>query len=124
MPLPVHTILALVVSSFAHAGVAAADTLRLTDRVVTTGNGHAARTIEVEDHERIHSLKEAGKILSLESLIETIRRENPGRIIEIELDDDDGRYVYELELVDEQGIVWDLEVDARTGERLKKEQDD
>jgi uncharacterized membrane protein YkoI len=38
--------------------------------------------------------------------------------------DDDGSYTYELELVDEQGVVWDLEIDARTGKLLEKKQDD
>ncbi|MCA1604205.1 MAG: hypothetical protein LC775_01680, partial [Acidobacteria bacterium] len=32
--------------------------------------------------------------------------------------------IYELEVVDEQGIVWDLEIDARTGKLLEKKHDD
>jgi len=74
--------------------------------------------------DKVWELKQSGKIMPLEDLIKQVRRDYPGRIIEIELDDDDGRYVYELELVDENGVVWDLDVDAKTGQVLKYEQDD
>jgi uncharacterized membrane protein YkoI len=74
--------------------------------------------------EEVWELKESGRIMPLEDLISQVHSEYPGRIIEVKLDDDDGRYVYELELVDENGVVWDLEVDASTGQVLKYEQDD
>jgi len=74
--------------------------------------------------DKVWELKQSGKIIPLEDLIKQVRRDYPGRIIEIELEDEDGRYVYELELVDENGVVWELEVDASTGQVLKYEQDD
>jgi len=40
--------------------------------------------------------------------------------MEIELDNEDNRYVYGLEIVDEKDIVWDINLDARTGELLKR----
>lgn len=118
------TILALALSGRSYTGFAPADPLQLAGAVVTTDKGHAAGSPRVEDHEQIRRLKESGTILSLESVLEQIRRDHPGRIIEIELDDKDGTYTYELELVDEQGIVWDLEIDARTGKLLEKNRDD
>jgi uncharacterized protein YpmB len=74
--------------------------------------------------DEVWELKQSGKIMPLEDLIKQVRRDYPGRIIEIELDEEDGRYIYELELVDENGVVWDLDVDAKTGQILKYEQDD
>jgi uncharacterized protein YpmB len=74
--------------------------------------------------DKVRELKQSGKIMPLEDVIKQVRRDYPGRIIEIELEEEDDRYVYELELVDENGIVWDLEVDASTGQVLKYEQDD
>ncbi|MBU2014530.1 MAG: PepSY domain-containing protein, partial [Gammaproteobacteria bacterium] len=35
-----------------------------------------------------------------------------------------GRYVYQLELRDDKGVQWDVELDAKTGEVLKDHQDD
>ncbi|MEX0950758.1 MAG: PepSY domain-containing protein [Gammaproteobacteria bacterium] len=76
------------------------------------------------DIDEIRRLKEAGSIMPLEDIIVKMRRDYPGRIIEIELDEDDGLYVYEIEYVDDDGMVWDLELDARNGELLKREIDD
>jgi uncharacterized membrane protein YkoI len=119
-----RTILALALSWHAYTGSAPADTLQLADTIATPDKGRAAGSPGVEDHEQIRRLKESGRIRSLESVLEEIRRDYPGRIIEIELDDDDGRYTYEIELIDEQGVVWDLEIEARTGKLLEKKQDD
>lgn len=74
--------------------------------------------------DEVWELKQSGKIMPLEDVIKQVRRDYPGRIIEIELEDEDGRYIYELELVDENGVVWELDVDAKTGQVLKYEQDD
>lgn len=77
-----------------------------------------------DDHDRARRLRDAGDILPLETLIERVRAERPGRILEIELEEKKGRILYEVELVDEGGVVWELYFDARSGELLKSKQDD
>lgn len=77
-----------------------------------------------DDHDRARRLRDAGDILPLETLIERARAERPGRILELELKEKKERILYEVELVDENGIVWELHFDARSGELLKSEQDD
>ena len=47
-----------------------------------------------------------------------------GNIEETELEEEYGRYVYQLELRDDKGVQWDVELDAKTGEVLKDHQDD
>ena len=42
-----------------------------------------------------------------------------GRLIEAELEVERGRYLYELELLDEQGRLWKLYFDAKTGQQVK-----
>lgn len=74
--------------------------------------------------DQVHRLKEAGDIMSLETLLQRVRRDYPGRVIEIEIEKDNGRYVYELEIVDNEGIVWEIELNARTSELIKREVDD
>lgn len=74
--------------------------------------------------DQVHRLKETGDIMSLEALLRQVRQEYPGRVIEIELEEENGRYIYELEIVDDEGIVWDIELDARSGELIKREVDD
>jgi uncharacterized membrane protein YkoI len=40
-----------------------------------------------------------------------------------DLDEEYGKYVYEVELEDRNGIEWDIELDALTGQVLKNHQD-
>lgn len=76
------------------------------------------------DHERAKALFESGEILSLEQILKNIRDEYPGRLLEIKLEQKKKRVIYEVELLDAQGLVWELKLDAVTGELLKREQDD
>lgn len=70
-------------------------------------------------------LRDAGTIRSFEELNETALAQHPGgRIEETELEDEYGRYIYQIELRDAQGVQWDLELDASTGKLLKNHQDD
>lgn len=75
------------------------------------------------DHDRAKQLKEAGEILSLEQVIETAKRDHPGQLLEAELEEKKGRFIYELELLDEEGIVWELKYDAKSGELLKEKRE-
>lgn len=61
-------------------------------------------------------LRDAGTIKSFEQLNEAALAQHPGaRIEETELEDEYGRYIYQIELRDTQGVQWDLELDASTG---------
>ena len=49
---------------------------------------------------------------------------HPGStLLDTDLDEAYGKYVYEVELEDAQGIEWDVELDALTGRVLKNHQD-
>jgi uncharacterized membrane protein YkoI len=48
----------------------------------------------------------------------------PGRVIEVELERDDGRWIYELELVSPEGRLYEMEIDAASGTVLEVEQED
>ncbi len=76
------------------------------------------------DHDRARALQETGDILSLEQILERVRGEYPGRLLEIELEREDQVWVYEVELLDADGKVWELELDAVSGEILKREQEE
>ncbi len=74
--------------------------------------------------EEMRRLRASGSIMPLEELLRQIARDYPGRIIEIELEEEDGLFVYKLELVDDASFVWEIEIDARTGALLGREQED
>ena len=71
-----------------------------------------------DDHEEAWRLREAGTIMPLEQLLERVREEHPGRVIGVELEYEDGRRVYEIELLDERGRVRELLFDAADGAYL------
>ena len=70
-------------------------------------------------------LREAGLIQPLKRLDQAALALHPGsRIEETELEEEYGRYIYQVELRDPAGVRWDLELDASSGETLKNYQDD
>ncbi|PTU73845.1 PepSY domain-containing protein [Pseudomonas mangrovi] len=70
-------------------------------------------------------LREANTIKNLEELNKSAVAKHAGAVIEeSELEEEYGRYIYQLELRDAQGVKWDLEFDAATGEMLRNQQDD
>lgn len=77
-----------------------------------------------EGHEKAKQLKDAGEILPLETVIKTATEKKPGRVIEAELKKSRGGYVYEIELVDKSGVVWELKYNAKTGELISTEEED
>jgi uncharacterized membrane protein YkoI len=85
--------------------------------------GDSAFQLAKIDAEEARELKQSGQIMSLETLIAQLRQDYPGQIIEIELDDRDDRYVYDIELVDDEGVVIELRIDAATGEVLRYKKD-
>ena len=76
-----------------------------------------------DDHEAARRLSEAGDILSLETILEHAQQQQPGRVIEVEFEQDHGQYIYEIEILTTSGIVWELEFDAQTGQLLERKQE-
>jgi uncharacterized membrane protein YkoI len=77
-----------------------------------------------EDYREAQRLRQSGRILPLETIVQRAKAVHPGKLLDIELERDDGRYVYELEMLDERGVVWELKYDAATGALLKQERED
>lgn len=76
-----------------------------------------------DDHDRARQALEAGEILPLSAILAAAEQVRPGRVIEIDLERDDGRWVYELELVSPQGRLYEMEIDAASGLVLEVELD-
>lgn len=77
-----------------------------------------------DDHDRVRELRNTGDILPLEMILEAQQTDYPGRILEVELESEDGRYVYEIEVLQPGGEVIELLYDARTGELIRMERED
>ena len=70
-------------------------------------------------------LRDAGIIQTFEKLNAVVLTQHPGGTIEeTELEEEYGRYIYQVEVRDAQGVQWDVELDATNGQLLKNQQDD
>jgi len=74
--------------------------------------------------DKVIELNQQGVIMSLQQIIDKATAIQPGNILETELDEEDGLYIYELEILDDKGQVWELELNAQSGELLEIEQED
>jgi uncharacterized membrane protein YkoI len=95
------------------ATLAGAAALGLALTAAWAGGGH--------DHDRARAAVEAGEILPLPALLEQLQRTNPGQVLALELEKDDGRWIYEIKLLQNDGRLVKLDVDARTAQVLKLE---
>lgn len=77
-----------------------------------------------DDHEVARRAVERGELLPLTRILSAMERDFPGRVLEVELDEDDGRYFYEIEVLLEDGRVIELTYDGKTGKLLETEIED
>jgi uncharacterized membrane protein YkoI len=70
------------------------------------------------DQEAAFELAREGKIQPLSKLLERQQRLRPGRVLEVEFEQDGDHMIYEMEVLDAQGTVWELRFDAASGELL------
>ena len=70
------------------------------------------------DHDQARAAVQAGEVLPLRTLLERLEKSHPGQVLEVELERDDGRWVYELKLLQAGGLLVKLKLDARSGDLL------
>lgn len=70
------------------------------------------------DQDDARRLREAGKIQPLPVILHAARAVRPGRVLEVELEREHGRVIYEVEVIDQRGRIWELDIDAATAKVL------
>ena len=76
------------------------------------------------DHDLARRLLEQGRILPLAEIVDKVRSEIPGEMLEVEFETDDGAYIYELKILGPDGRVQEIEVEAASGKIVKIEDGD
>lgn len=76
------------------------------------------------DHDTARQLRETGDILPLEVILQKLQASHPGKVLEVELKKRHDRFVYEIELLDDNGKVWEFKISPYTGEILRQKEDD
>lgn len=79
-----------------------------------------SRAGDAYDHNQARQALQAGQILPLSQILVQQQKDHPGQVLEVELDRDDGRWVYELKVLQPDGQLLKLELDAQSGVTLKR----
>lgn len=79
-----------------------------------------------DDREQDQALKlrQQGLILPLEKILQAAQQAHPGRVVEVELQREHKKYIYEVELVDSNGQVWEMKLDATSARIIESERED
>jgi uncharacterized membrane protein YkoI len=66
------------------------------------------------EHEEARKALEQGLVRPLEDIIAEARKHVQGDLIEVELEREDERYIYELEFIQPSGQIVELQLDAKS----------
>lgn len=63
-------------------------------------------------HDRALAARRAGDIVPLDRVLATVAAAVPGTVLEVELKQRKGRYIYEIEILTADGLLVEVKVDA------------
>lgn len=69
----------------------------------------------------LHETVRAGEIVPLPDVLDWLEARYVGQVLEVELERDEGRRIYEIEMLGPQGQVVEFEFDAASGELIGME---
>lgn len=71
-----------------------------------------------DEQDAVRRAVDEGRLKPLAEIITQVQSRHPGRVMEVELERDDGRFVYELEVLSPDRRRIEIKVDGATGEIL------
>jgi uncharacterized membrane protein YkoI len=89
--------------------------LALALSLATGASAHADDEGEEKDHDAARRAVEAGEVQPLAVIRDRVASRLGGRVVGVEFERQDGRYVYEFKVIARDGRLLEVEVDARTG---------
>lgn len=77
-----------------------------------------------DDHERAKKALQSGQILPLRTVLESLERKQPGKVLEVELEQKDALWIYKVKLLRADGQLIKLMLDAKTAELIERKNRD
>lgn len=68
------------------------------------------------DHDDARRAVDTGEIRPLADILSTVKGKLPGEVVGVKLEREAGAWMYEFRVVDEKGRLFEIHVDARSGE--------
>lgn len=81
-----------------------------------SGDHHHWHDHEGDDHDAVRGAVERGEIKPLVQLLELAKDRLPGEIVGVEIERKQGVWLYEFRVIDKSGRLFDVYVDAQSGE--------
>ncbi len=78
-----------------------------------------ADDLDHDGHELARKALEQGRVLPLRTVLEKIERNYDGQALKVEFERDDGRFIYEIRLLQRDGRLVKLKVNAVDGQVLE-----
>jgi uncharacterized membrane protein YkoI len=81
------------------------------------------RAQDADDRAEMQAIAKAANLIAPELAVEKALAAKPGTVVDADVDRKFKKYYYEIEIVDAQGVEWEVDIDAKTGEvrRVKKD---
>jgi uncharacterized membrane protein YkoI len=76
------------------------------------------------DSDAVLRAVQGGRLMPLGRALDILRAEQPGDVVEIELDVDDGRVIYDFDVLTTEGRLYAVAIDAVTGQVVEIELED
>ena len=83
----------------------------------------AAFAQDADDMAEMQAASKAAGLIPPEQAIAKALAAKPGTVVDADVDRKFKKYYYEIEIVDAQGVEWEVDIDGKTGEvrRVKKD---
>ena len=72
------------------------------------------------DHDKARAALIAGEIQPLPKILQQVAQKHPGDVLEVELEREGGRWLYELKILQSDGKILKLDVDAKDASVIGK----
>jgi uncharacterized membrane protein YkoI len=80
----------------------------------------AALASSDDDHEQARRAVVRGEVLPLKQVLQHLERQRPGgQVLEVELEKEEGLWVYEIKQLETGGLIVKIKLDAKTGVLLQ-----
>lgn len=80
------------------------------------GDGRGHHDHDRHDHDAVRAAVERGEIKPLAQLLDQIKSKLPGEITSVDVERKEGAWLYEFRVIDKQGRLFDVYVDAQNGD--------
>ena len=81
--------------------------------------GHPVSASDHDDHDRARQAVQTGQVLPLPTVLERLQHQVPGQVLEVELEQKHGMWIYEIKLLTPAGQLTKVKLNAQTAQVLR-----